>query len=132
MLMGNGVFGIPCQKYTLPATNYCTRMEWYLSYRQWFVTCQQVHCVGRQVNPVPTYAMYLKPSLLSPHKRKQWTFLSTLRYGICHYMQGLYFVACTVPNLYSSFISPKTPISEEMATNRDIGPLLFLLLLSSY
>ncbi len=31
-------------------------------------------------------------------------------YGTCHYMQGLYFMACTVPNLYSSFLSPKTPL----------------------
>ncbi len=25
-------------------------------------------------------------------------------------MQELYFMACTVPNLYSSFLSPKTPM----------------------
>ncbi len=64
------------------------------------------------LNKVPTYmyATYLKPSFF-PHKRKQWTFLSTLRYGTCHYMQGLYFMACTVPKLYSSFLSPKTPLS---------------------
>ena len=63
---------LPCQKCTLPATNYCTSMELYLPYPQvWYLT---------------------------------------LRYGTCHYMQGLYFMAFTVPNLYSSFLLPKTPI----------------------
>ncbi len=28
-------------------------------------------------------------------------------------MQGLYFMACTVPNLYSSFLSPKTPMRKQ-------------------
>ncbi len=32
------------------------------------------------------------------------------RYGTCRYMQGLYLMACTVPNLHSSFLSPKTPM----------------------
>ncbi len=30
----------------------------------------------------------------------------------CHYMQELYFMACTVLNLYLSFLSPKTPLWE--------------------
>ncbi len=86
---------LPCQKCTLPATNYCTSKEWYLPYRQLLI-------------PI------LNLRVLSPHKRKQWTFLSTLRYGTCHYMQELFFVACTVPNLYSSFLSPKTPMIQIM------------------
>ncbi len=32
--------------------------------------------------------------------------------GTCHYMQGLHFMAPTVPNLYSSFLPPKTPIQQ--------------------
>ncbi len=61
------------------------------------------------LNKVPTQATYLEPSL-SPYKRKQWTFASIVRYGTCHYRQELYLMACTVPNLYLNFFSPKTPM----------------------